>query len=166
MPDVALFGLHIALSLLGACLLANLFVWPWLQGMPRERALSWMIAPHMIIRFIGISFLIVGVVTPAVPSSFAWSTAWGDVVAGMLAIVASIGLARKTGWSIAASWLFNVVGAVDLLLAYVKGMTSNMTPGAFGAAYYIPTAMVPVLLMTHGLTFALLTKRAQGAKAF
>ncbi len=158
MPQFALFGLHITMSLLSSTLIAVLFVWPWLRRLPREQALVWMIAPHTVIRFIGISFLVEGVVSPAVPSDFAWSAATGDAIAGVLAMVAVTGLARKASWTTAAVWLFNVEGAADLLAAYYKGITAHMPPGALGAAYYIPTTMVPLLLVMHGLTFALLMR--------
>ena len=161
MPEFALFAFHITMSLLSSTLIAMLFVWPWLQRMPREQALAWMIAPHMVIRFIGISFLFAGVVSPAVSSSFTWSTAWGDVIAGLLAIVATVGLSRNASWSTGAAWLFNLEGAADLLLAYFKGVSGHIPPGAFGAAYYIPSTMVPMLLVTHALTFALLTRRTR-----
>ncbi len=158
MPQFALFGFHIMMSLLGSTLIAVLFVWPWLRRQPREQALAWMIAPHTVIRFIGISLLVAGVVSTAVSSDFAWSAAAGDVIAGLLAMVAVTGLARKASWATAAVWLFNVEGAADLLLAYYKGITAHMPPGALGAAYYLPTTMVPLLLVTHGLTFGLLMR--------
>jgi hypothetical protein len=35
---------------------------------------------------------------------------------------------------------------------------SFLIPGAFGAAFYIPTAVVPPLLVTHGLIFFVLVQ--------
>jgi hypothetical protein len=56
-------------------------------------ALRWFVAPHMFFRFIGLSFLVPGVVSSSLPPAFAIPAAFVDRAAGMLAILAAIGLA-------------------------------------------------------------------------
>ncbi|MBO0788347.1 MAG: hypothetical protein J2P33_19975, partial [Actinobacteria bacterium] len=46
-------------------------------------------------------------------------------------------------------WIFNIVGAADLLLAMVLGPALIRNPGEFGLAYIIPTVYVPLLLVAH-----------------
>ncbi|MEE9147889.1 MAG: hypothetical protein V3U27_10905, partial [Candidatus Tectomicrobia bacterium] len=58
---------------------------------------------------------------------------------------------------VALVWLFNIVGTVDLLNALRH---LDVAP-AFGAAWYIPTFLVPVLLVTHFMMFARLFSRAR-----
>lgn len=60
--------------------------------------------------------------------------------------------------SIVAAWVFNVVGAGDLLYAFYRGARVRLDPGSLGAAFYIVTAIVPPLLVTHALVFALLIR--------
>ena len=56
-------------------------------------------------------------------------------------------------------WVFNVWGAGDLLNAIYQGnIHAKIDPGMLGAAFYIPTAVVPPLLVTHGLIFWLLLR--------
>ena len=65
-------------------------------------------------------------------------------------------------------WVFNIVGTVDLLNAYFQGNRFGLgdAPGLLGAAYFIPTVLVPMLLVTHVLVFRiLLTVRSRGALA-
>jgi hypothetical protein len=57
------------MSLLSSIVVAALFAWPWLRTSNRERALIWLVAPHMFLRFIGLSFLVPGVVTLLTPFS-------------------------------------------------------------------------------------------------
>jgi len=57
-----------------------------------------------------------------------------------------------------AVWFFNVVGTIDLLLAIVLATIYN-APVAMGPAYWIPAFWVPLLLVTHYVTFLLLTRR-------
>jgi uncharacterized membrane protein len=53
-----------------------------------------------------------------------------------------------------AVWIFNVVGTIDLLNALRH---VDVAP-KFGAAWYIPTLLVPVLLVTHFMIFVRLAK--------
>lgn len=56
-------------------------------------------------------------------------------------------------------WAFNILGSADLLNAFYQGNRIGLAPGQQGAAYFIPTVLVPLLLITHGLVFRLLLKR-------
>jgi len=40
----------------------------------------------------------------------------------------------------------------------LQGVRTNVDPGALGAAFFIPTALVPPGLMTHALVFRLLVQ--------
>jgi hypothetical protein len=52
------------------------------------------------------------------------------------------------------------VGTADLLYAIYGGEIGvRIGPGSLGAAFYIPTVIVPPLLVTHGLIFWLLLRR-------
>jgi hypothetical protein len=154
----AVFGINVLLSLVSAGIAAKLFMWPRLRAMERTSALVTLVAPHMFLRFIGLSFLIPGVVSPSLPAGVAVPAAYGDLAAGILAIVATIALARKASFAPAAVWVFNVWGAADFLLAFYLAARMQVLPGEFGAAYFIVTLVVPVLLVTHCLIFALLAR--------
>jgi hypothetical protein len=116
------------------------------------------VAPHMFLRFIGIGFLVPGVVSGALPRAWALPAGYGDFVAGALAIIASVALAETASWAILAVWVFNLWGAADLLFAFYKGARVRLDPGSLGAAFYIVTAIVPPLLVSHALIFALLLR--------
>jgi len=49
----------------------------------------------------------------------------------------------------------------DLLLAFYNGFMVNLDARMLGATFYIPTVIVPPLLITHGLIFWLLVRRKQ-----
>jgi len=48
------------------------------------------------------------------------------------------------------------LGTADLFYAFYQGNSVGMLPGQLGAAFFIPTVIVPLLLITHGLVFRLL----------
>ncbi len=148
-----IFGISALASLVSSIVVAWLFVWPWLHGANLQFALLCLVTPHMFLRFIGLSFLVPGVVAASLPKSWAAPAAYGDAIAGVLAIIAVVALARMAPWAIAAVWIFNVWGAADLLYAIYKGPKDNLDPGSLGAGFYIVTAIVPPLLVSHVLIF-------------
>jgi len=156
--ELALFGISALLSAVSSVIAATVFVWPRLPTARRNEALALLVAPHLFLRFIGLSLLVPGVVAAALPRAFAVPAAYGDLVAGLLAIVATVGLAREAGWASAAVWSFNIWGAVDLVYAGVEGVRVLPGPGALGAAFFLPTAIVPPLLVTHALIFVVLIR--------
>ena len=152
----ALFGLSVAMSFIASGIIAWLFVWPRLKVMSRDDALLPLVVPHTF-RFVGLSFLVPGVVSPSLAPAFAAPAAYGDLGAAILAIAAVFSLTYRTRWAIALVWLFNLWGTIDLLNAIYQGQIGvGIGPGSLGAAFFIPTVIVPTLLITHGLIFRLL----------
>jgi hypothetical protein len=161
----AVFGLSILMSFVASGLVTRLFIWPRLGVMARDDALLPLVVPHTF-RFIGLSFLMPGVVSPALPSAFAAPAAYGDLVATVLAIAASLALFRRAPLAVVLVWLFNVWGASDFLFAYYQGLvTVQLDARMLGAAFFIPTVFVPAALITHGLIFWLLVRPDVRAQA-
>ena len=156
MNPQAIFGLQFFLSVVVCGLIAKWVVAPWLKTKPPNEALFWLTLPHAF-RHIGMVFLVPGIVAGPLPASFAAPAAYGDLLAGVLALLALVAL--RTGWrgTIALVWVFNVVGTVDLVNALRH---ADAIPN-LGAAWYIPTFVVPLLLVTHVMIFARLLKRSQ-----
>ena len=153
MDTLAIFGLQFVLSLVVWGLIAKWLLAPWLEKKSPHNALFWLTLPHAF-RYMGMVFLVPGVVARPLPDVFAIPAAYGDLVTGVLALLALIAL--RTGWAraLALVWLFNIVGTVDLLNALRH---ANLVPD-FGAAWYIPTFFVPLLLVTHFMIFARLLR--------
>lgn len=152
----SIFGISVVFGLLASATLGTLLVWPRLQGRSRVDALRPLLVLHSF-RYIGLSFLVPGVVAPDLPMSFARSAAWGDLAAAVLALLALATLRSRRG--LALAWVFNVWGTFDLLDAFFQAASSGLSPSQFGAAFFIPTVGVPLLLMTHTLMFRLLLRR-------
>jgi hypothetical protein len=153
MPTIALFGINIAFALVAWGVVTALYIWPKLRGRPRLEALRPLLVLNTF-RFGGLAFLVPGVVSPDLPATFARDAAVGDIIAAMLALLALATLRSKVG--ILLVWVFNIWGSVDLLNAFYQANAAGLHPGQLGAAYFIPTAFVPLLLIAHGLVFAIL----------
>ncbi|MDA2913401.1 hypothetical protein MYX77_05495 [Acidobacteriia bacterium AH_259_A11_L15] len=154
MDTLAIFGLQLVLSLIVYALLAKWYMAPWLAEKPMNQALIPLIFPHAF-RHIGMVFLVSGVVAQPLPKVFAYPAAYGDLTAGLLALLALVALRGNWGVALPLVWLFNIVGTVDLLNALRQ---ANAVPD-LGATWYIPTFWVPVLLVTHFMIFARLLRR-------
>jgi hypothetical protein len=156
MTVVALFGLSVLMSFLAFGIVTRLYIWPRVDAAAREDALAALAAPHMF-RFVGLSFLVPGVVSPNLSPDFAQPAAYGDLGATVLAVLTVLALSARLSWAIPVAWVFNLWGAVDLLNAFYQGLI-GVGPGSLGAAYFIPTVMVPPWLITHALMFWLLLR--------
>jgi len=156
--EFVLFAISALASAVSSVTVATLYVWPRLRSAKPNQALAILVAPHLFLRFFGLSLLVPGVVAAALPAAFAAPAAYGDLVAGSLAIVATVALARQAVWARAAVWSFNIWGAADLIYAGVQGVRILPGPGSLGAAFFLPTAIVPPLLVTHALIFLVLVR--------
>ena len=150
-----LFGIGVAFGLVAWGVFSALYLWPQLKGRSRADALAPLLLLHGF-RFIGLSFLVPGVVAPELSMNFARDAAYGDLAAAVLALLALAALRSRFG--LALAWVFNVWGTFDLLNAFYQAGSSGLSPGQFGAAYYLPTFIVPFLLITHVLMFRILSK--------
>ncbi len=137
-------------------LIARWYALPALRTLSKESALIILALPHTF-RYIGLTFLIPGVTAAPLNPSFSQPAAYGDLLAAVLAFVAIFSLRSKASWSGAATWLFNIVGTIDLITAVSIGTFVNQTT-SMGATFYIPAVIVPFLLVSHALIFIVQTR--------
>ena len=147
------FFLSIAFSFIAWGIVTAYYIWPELRGRQPAEALRPLLMLHSF-RFIGLAFLVPGVVSPDLPSAFAHAAAYGDIIAAILALLALMSLPGAAG--VVITWIFSLWGSADLLNAFYQANHAALTPGQLGATYFIPTAVVPLLLITHGLAFRIL----------
>lgn len=152
LPNLWFFA-SIAFSLIAWGIVTAQYIWPELRLRQRADALRPLLILHSF-RFIGLGFLIPGVVSPDLPSAFAHSAAYGDLIAATLALLSLLSL--RTGAGVFVAWIFNLWGTFDLLNAFYQANHAGLLAGQLGATYFIPTVAVPLLLITHGLAFRIL----------
>jgi hypothetical protein len=160
-PQVCFF-LSIAFSLVAWSIVAKHYIWPRLRSLQRPDALRPLLVLHAF-RFEGLAFLVSGVVSPDLPTAFAHSAAYGDLGAAILALLSLASLSSGAGVVIA--WVFNLWGTFDLLHAFYEANAGSLMPGQLGAAYFIPTILVPLLLVTHFLIFKILLQQRHAPSA-
>jgi hypothetical protein len=147
------FFVSIAFSLIAWGMVAARYIWPELRRRRPAEALRPLLIVHSF-RFIGLAFLVPGVVSPDLPSAFSHAAAYGDIIAALLALFALISLPSTIGFVMA--WIFSLWGTVDLFNAFYQANHAGLIAGQLGSTYFIPTFIVPMLLITHALCFRLL----------
>jgi hypothetical protein len=153
MSPQTIFQVHLALGYLACLLCFATYALPRLKSMERMKAQRVIATVHSF-RFFGLVFILPGVVGHTLPASFATFAAYGDFTTGILAMLALLTVrVRPLFWSFVVA--FNLVGTVDLILAYYNAIKGGLPAlaGQLGAAYVIPIIYVPVLMITHFLAF-------------
>jgi hypothetical protein len=150
------FFVSIVFSFIAWGIVAARYIWPELCLRTRAEALQPLLILHSF-RFIGLAVLVPGVVSPDLPSAFAHPEAYGDMIAAILALFSLLLLPSTTG--VAAAWIFNLWGTADLFNAFYQANHAGLLAGQLGAAFFLPTLIVPLLLITHGLVFRILLQR-------
>lgn len=157
MPYPVLFAISAAFGLVVWGAVAWQYIWPAL----RERRSPENLKPILLLhgfRFLGLAFLLPGVVSPELSATFAQPVGYGDFITAILALLALATLGSRTGTAL--TWVFNTFGTADLLFAFYLGNRIALpdNPGLLGAGYFILAAYVPLLLVTHALTFRILLR--------
>ena len=134
MSPQMIFGTSVAFGLIGWSIVTAQYLWPALRGQTRADALRPLLMLHGF-RFVGLSFLVTGVVSSEdLSADWARPAAYGDLIAAVLALLALAALPSRLG--IALAWIFNVWGLADLLYAFYQGNHIGLEPGQLGAAYF------------------------------
>ena len=162
MPSPVLFGISVAFGLVVWGAVPWHYIGPALRQRPSPENLKPILLLHGF-RFLGLAFVVPGVVSPELPTTFARPVAYGDLITAMLALLALATLGTRTGTML--TWVFNTFGTADLLFAFYVGNRISLpdTPGLLGAGYFILAAYVPLLLITHGLAFRILLRTKAAA---
>jgi hypothetical protein len=147
------FFVSIAFSFIAWGIVTARYIWPELRLRERAEALPPLLILHSF-RFIGLAFLVPGVVSPDLPRAFAHSAAYGDIIAAILALFSLYLLPSAAG--VAVAWLFSLWGSADILNAFYQANHAGLLAGQLGAAFFLPTLLAPLLLITHGLAFRIL----------
>ena len=165
MSTEIIFQIHLVLGYVAWLLCFGTYVWPRLRSMDEVEAQRAIATLHSF-RFLGLVFMLPGVVGPDLPASFATFAAYGDFATGVLAMLALVTVRiRSLFWPFVVA--FNLVGIADLVVDYYHAIEAGLPAmaGQFGAMYAIPILYVPTLMITHVAALYLLL-RPKAAQVF
>ena len=152
-----IFLMQFVLSLIVVGLLAKWYAVPQLAEKPLQLTLMVLLVPHAF-RHIGMTFVVPTLNQPGMPADFATAAAYGDLLSGFLALAALIALKGRWVVAIPLVWIFSIVGTADL----TNALRQDGAIMYMGATWFIPTFIVPILLVTHVMIFSRLIRHARG----
>jgi hypothetical protein len=154
-PAPLVLATQFSFALVAYTLVAKWWIRPALRDVPLDRALPPLLLLHLV-RPVSMWLLVPGVlVRPTIPSDFASGTAYGDLLSATLAFVAVLLVRRRHSAGVAATWVFNVIGSLDILRNVAVGMLRG-APEHMGGMVFVPAYGVPLLLVSHALVFVVL----------
>jgi len=157
MNDTAILLLSMTMGVISYSLIAKWYLMPYLAKQSRLDAFTPLLLLHSF-RYIGMAFLINGVVSQTLPAIFSHPAAYGDLLAAVLALIALMAVRLRWSGALVLVWIFNIAGSLDLLNALIQGLWHIAPMGNMGATYFIPAVIVPALLVTHVIIFLLLLR--------
>jgi hypothetical protein len=119
------FNVSIVFSFVAWGIVAGSVIWPELRRRGRDEALRQLLMLHSF-RFVGLTFLVPGVVSPDLPAVFAESGAYGDIVAAALALLTLALLPGRPG--MVAAWVFNLWASAISFMPITKAFVWASRP--------------------------------------
>src|SRR5579871_684959 len=104
MPSAVLFGISVAFGLAVWGAVTWHYIWPALRERRSPENLKPILLLHAF-RFLGLAFVVRGVVSPELPATFAQPVAYGDFITAALALLAVATLGTRSGTVL--TWVFN-----------------------------------------------------------
>jgi hypothetical protein len=159
MPAQGLFGISVAFGFVAWGIVVAQYFWPLLRAQARVDALHPLLLLHSF-RFVGLAFLVKGVVAPELPAAFAvpsriWRSHCGGAGLACWLLCAARSASPWSGFStFGAVPIFSTPSIKAMLTGYVA---SHVLHSAF---------IVPLLLITHALVFLILLRRDTVAAAY
>lgn len=147
-----------AVAFLGFGLIAKWYLWPAIKDHAPKTALTPLLL-YACLRVNGLMFLMPGLVSRELPRAFAVPTAYGDLAAAMLALLALWPVRAGGPLAVPMVWLFNVVGLLDLIYANISTLKDHVDPTYLGVSYYLAVLNVPAMVVVHIVIFAYLVRR-------
>lgn len=147
-----------AVAFLVFAFIAKWYLWPAIKDRPPRLALTPLLL-YASFRVNGLMFLMPGLVSRELPRAFAVPTAYGDLTAAVLALLAIFFLRIENALAVPMAWLFNVVGLLDLVYANISTFRDHVDPTYLGVSYYLAVLNVPAMVVVHVMIFAYLLRR-------
>lgn len=134
---------------------------PYLEAGGRYRHLTALLSVHLF-RYLGLVALLPGIVDLSsldLSRSFANQFAYGDLIAGWLAMASIIAIRRRASFATPLIWVFSIFGLLDLMnvgIVIMPPLTDPNILGPFG--WILFTVYLPALILTHVLIIRLLLR--------
>lgn len=158
LPANVYFFTSLAIGLVSWSLIAKWYFWPKVKALPFKDAVRPFLLLHTF-RFVGLGFLIPGVIFGELPHVFSIPAAYGDFLSVILAFISLLFLNINEKLARIMIWLLTIQGIIDILSAWIGAPLSGIKAGSFGGVYAIPPLYVTAVFVTHFVILGLLLRK-------
>ncbi|MBI1296294.1 hypothetical protein GC175_15165 [bacterium] len=154
-------------STIGLFVYALVFFWyvqPALSKLSFEKAIAPMLLLH-VFRFTGFTLLAVGQVDPSIPREALSAIAFGDLLAGLSALIAVLALRSRSSLAVPLIWLFTLIGLADLANVGRIAVNLDLFNHSVGVMWLVAIWYFPTILIAHVyIVYRLLNKGSSDLK--
>jgi hypothetical protein len=151
-------NIQFTLSLIVYACIAVWYVYPALRKLDWHKAIVPLLLVHTF-RYGPLTLLMPGQVSADVPADVARTIAYGDLMSGILAIIAAIAVWYRVAVARVLVWVFTIIGFGDVVVASVRGIGAGLLDMHMGFNLYILNFYVPALIVTHIMIVILLLRK-------
>lgn len=149
----AVFFFQVAFTLLVMSLATRYWALPRLRAMPENDALALLLLPGAL-RYMG-TITLVPAMAPGVTADM--QGAVGDVLCASIAVAGIVALRAGSSTGRTLAWLYVVVGGVDLVVTFIKGLGSGLWTHLAGGWTFV-VMIFPAVVIGLVLTVAFLVR--------
>lgn len=148
MNNWIILGAQSTIGLIAYALIFFWYVQPALATLSFEKAVAPMLLLH-VFRFTGLTLLAVGQVDPSVPQAALSAIAYGDLLAGMSALLAVLALRSRSSLAVPLIWLFTFIGFADLANVGRIAVSLDLFNQYVGVMWLVAIWYFPTILIAH-----------------
>ncbi len=135
-------------SLIVFSLLAKWYVAPRLSRLPLKQALVPLLWIN-VFRYLPLNLFSPGQVSADIPAATISLIAYGDLIAGALALIAIIFLVYRIPGAMLAVGVFIIVGIADMSIAFPHALTAKLYLYPLGFNWYVVAFYVPMVFVSQ-----------------
>ncbi|MCU4186701.1 hypothetical protein K6U06_20220 [Acidiferrimicrobium sp. IK] len=164
MNSDAIFWLQIGVSVGVVSLITLWYVWPPLTKLSLQAALVPLLFVQ-VFRYVGMTLLVKGMIDPRLSHNLLRDGAYGDLLAGALALAAIFALRYNWSFAIPLAWVANTWGSLDVVNVLRGVVSSNVPSYHLASIWYIYTFYAPLVVVSAVMIFVVLFKSRSWNKA-
>lgn len=148
MNNWTILGVQSTIGLVVYTLIFFWYVQPRLSKLPFEKAVLPLLLLH-VFRFAGFTLLVVGQVDPSLPRPVMSAIAYGDLLAGISALIAALALRGRSSLAVPLIWLFTFVGFADIVNVGRIAISLDLFNQYIGTMWFVSILFFPVLIIAQ-----------------
>lgn len=159
MDPLIVLGVQCTFSMLTFFLIFKWYVVPHLTKQTKHAVLAVLLLIN-VFRYLPLSLFMPGQVSADLPIYLKQLIAHGDLLSGVLALVAVLLLKSRSKLAEPAIWLFSIVSIMDMLIVLTMAIKEKVYLLPLGANYFTVSVYVPLLIVLQVLILKMLIQRS------